>query len=420
MKLDPIVTSLLDTDFYKFTMGQVILHQYPSMQVTWTFKCRNKDVHFTEEMLMEIREQIKAYCKLRFTTEELDYLRKIEFLKGNYIDFLSVYQPIFEHFTIDNNSECGLNIEAKGPWFLTTYYEIAVLSIVNEVYFRMNTTRERYHELKLEQMKRLNEKLDKLNSNEYRLAAFSEFGTRRRFSFETQEEIIKILADRKKNNTLGNSIFVGTSNVYFAKEFNVKPVGTMAHEFIMAVGQGQHELNPAYSNMFALESWVNEYGTKNGIYLTDTIGTASCLLDFNDHYSTVFSGVRHDSGDPYKWGETMLKHYRKHGIDPMTKTLLFSDSLDFKRATEIYDYFKDYAHIAFGIGTNITNDTGDTPLNIVMKLTACNGQPVAKCSDEPTKGMCKDMGYVDYLRRSIRWRLEHDKLSPEFIGGKDN
>ena len=414
MKFEPIVKSLLDTDFYKFTMGQVILHQYPNMQVTWTFKCRNKDVKFTPEMLSEIKEQLKHYCTLRFTRDELDYLRKIDFLKGNYIDFLSVYQPIFDHFIINDQAECGLNIEAKGPWFLTTYYEIAVLSIVNEVYYRMSYTDSEYKALELEQDKRLNEKLKLLNNNTYRLSAFSEFGTRRRFSYETQAKIIKKLALAMKNGEIGESTFVGTSNVYFAYKFNVKPVGTMAHEFIMAVGQGQHELNPAYSNMFALDSWVKEYGTKNGIYLTDTIGTDNCLLDFNDHYSTVFSGVRHDSGDPYKWGEKMLAHYRKYNIDPMSKTLLFSDSLDFKRATEIYDYFSKYAHIAFGIGTNITNDTGATPLNIVMKLTMVNGQPVAKCSDEPTKGMCKDESYVDYLRRSIKWREEHDKCSPKF------
>lgn len=413
MKLKPIITTLLDTDFYKFTMGQVILHQYPSYQVTWTYKCRNKDVYFSEEIVDEIKEQIEHYCSLSFKKDELDYLRKIDFLKGNYIDFLSVYHPLKEHIIIDRNDPCGLRIEARGPWFLTTYYEIPILAIVNEVYFRF-TYHDNYEELILEQNKRFNEKLRGLKDNNYRLSFFSEFGTRRRFSFETHEKIVESLAKMSADKCLGSSTFVGTSNVYLAYKYNVKPIGTMAHEFIMAVGQGNHEYNPAYSNRFALQSWVKEYGTKNGIYLTDTIGTNNCLLDFNDHYSTVFSGVRHDSGDPILWGEKLLEHYKSHGIDPKTKTLLFSDSLDFLTATKLYDYFKDKTHVAFGIGTNITNDTGATPLNIVMKLTHVNGQPVAKCSDSEGKTMCTDLDYVDYLNRAIRWRETHDKNSPDF------
>jgi len=414
MKFSPIVKSLLDTDFYKFTMGQVILHQYPSFQVTWSFKCRNKDVFFTPEIVEEIKEQIKEYCKLTFTEDELAYLRKIDFLKGNYIDFLSVYHPIYEHFTINTDSECGLNIETKGPWFLTTYYEIPILSIVNEVYFRMTHTDKEYEQLGIEQMRRFDDKLNMLKSGNYHLSTFSEFGTRRRFSFESHCNIFLKLAYAQANNELGENIFVGTSNVLLAKEYDVKPVGTMAHEFIIAVGQGTHELNPAYSNKFALESWVKEYGTKNGIYLTDTIGTDNCLLDFNDHYSTVFSGARHDSGCPYEWGNKIINNYKKYGINPKNKTLLFSDSLDFERATEIYNYFKDQTHVAFGIGTNITNDTGATPLNIVMKLTAVNGQAVAKCSDDISKAMCNDLEYLEYLKRAIKWRDEHDKNSPNY------
>lgn len=411
MKFKPIITSLLDTDFYKFTMGQVILHQYPSFQVTWTFKCRNSDVNFTSEMIEEITQQIKEYCKLSFRQEELDYLRRFAFLKGNYIDFLSVYHPQFEHISIKGENG-KLEIEAKGPWFLTTYYETPILAIVNEVYYKMSYSEEEYNKLKIEQVRRFDEKMSLVEKGIYNLSIFSEFGTRRRFSFDSQSEIIKKLNDLSKENKLGSSKFFGTSNVLFAKEYNVSPVGTMAHEFVMAVGQGQHEYNPAYSNKFALESWVKEYGTRNGIYLTDTLGTDNFLLDFNDHYSTVFSGVRHDSGCPFKWGDKIISHYQSHGINPKSKTFLFSDSLDFNRASEIYNYFKDKATVAFGIGTNITNDTGAMPLNIVMKITSVNGQPVAKCSDDLGKGMCKDQEYVDYLKRAIKWRETHDKASP--------
>lgn len=409
MKFKPIITSLLDTDFYKFTMGQVIMHQYPSFQVTWTFKCRNKDVYFTDEMIDEIKEQLKHYCTLSFKNDELDFLRKIDFLKGNYIDFLSVYHPRFDHFYIDRLEDGSLGIEAKGPWFLTTYYEISVLSIVNEVYFRMSYDESEYKKLLIEQQRRFNEKLEGLHTGKYKLSTFSEFGTRRRFSFETHEMLVEKLAKAQKEGKLGESKFIGSSNVLLAKKNGVKAIGTMAHEFIMAVGQGQHEYNPAYSNKFALASWVKEYGTKNGIYLTDTIGTDNCLLDFDDHYSTVFSGVRHDSGDPLVWADKMLAHYKKLKIDPKTKTFLFSDGLDFTKATDLYENLKNEVQIAFGIGTNITNDTGAVPLNIVMKITSVNGQPVAKCSDEPSKTMCKDDAYVEYLKRSINWRNEHQR-----------
>ena len=182
----------------------------------------------------------------------------------------------------------------------------------------------------------------------------------------------------------------------------------MAHEWIMCAGQGNHKHNPAYSNWFALDAWVKEYGVLNGTALTDTITTDCFLRDFQLTYATLYSGVRHDSGDPFVWGDKMINHYKSLGIDPHTKTLLFSDSLDFERATKIYKYFKDKAHVAFGIGTFIANDTDDEPLNIVMKVTKCNGQDVAKISDTAGKGMCKNADYVDYLNRCIKWRLEHE------------
>ena len=179
----------------------------------------------------------------------------------------------------------------------------------------------------------------------------------------------------------------------------------------MTVGQGHHEYNPAYSNKFAMDTWVKEYGILNGIALTDTITTDCFLQDFQLTFATLFSGVRHDSGDPLEWGDKIIRHYQKLGIDPMTKTLLFSDSLDFQRATEIYRHFKGRAKTAFGIGTFIANDTDAPALNIVMKTTACNGMDVAKISDVGGKGMCKNPDYEKYLMRCIRWRMEHEKVN---------
>lgn len=405
MKLNPIIVSLLETDLYKFSMGQAIYHQFPSYKTTWTFKCRNKDVKFTPEMVQEIKDQIKAYCNLRFEEDELEYLDNIPWFKGSYIDFLRIWKPRFEDFEITTDADCGLAIETKGTWLNTSMYEIPTLAIVNEVYFRMNYD---YDQLIESFKRRLDEKFENVKHGKWYLGVFSEFGLRRRLSAEAQELAIQKFSHL--NDTMHSaSHFVGTSNVYLAKKFGVKPVGTMAHEWIMCVGQGDHKHNPAYSNYYALSAWVKEYGVLNGTALTDAITTDCFLRDFDLTFSTLFSGVRHDSGDPIEWGEKMIAHYQKLGIDPKTKTLLFSDSLNFEKADKIVRHFNGKAKVAFGIGTYIANDTDVEPLNIVMKTTACNGMDVAKISDVEGKGMCKNPEYVEYLKRCINWRLTNEK-----------
>ena len=403
MKFKPAVTSLLETDLYKFSMGQAIFHQFSDYKTTWTFKCRNKDVHFTSEMVEEIREQIKHYCNLRFTEDELTYLGRITWFKKSYIDFLRLWQPRYEEFVISDDAECGLSIEAGGTWLNTSMYEIPILAIVNEVYFRSAYN---YDDLMESFRRRLNEKVNKIVSGEYNIGVFSEFGLRRRLSAKAQDLAVKTLADRSKEFPQ-NTRYVGTSNVYLAKKYNLAPVGTMAHEWIMCVGQGNHKHNPAYSNWYALDAWVKEYGILNGTALTDAITTDCFLRDFRLTYATLFSGVRHDSGDPFVWGDKMIKHYESLGIDAKSKTLLFSDSLDFERATKLNEYFSGKAKVAFGIGTYLSNDTDVPALNIVMKTTECNGMDVAKISDTPGKGMCKNPEYVEYLQRCIDWRMKH-------------
>ena len=404
MKLQPIVRSLLETDLYKFSMGQCIYHKFSGYKTTWSFKCRNQDVFFTEEMVEEIKEQIQAYCRLRFKEDELEYLENIRWIKGSYVDFLRIWKPRYEDFEISTNADCGLSIEAKGSWLNTTMYEIAVLSIVNEVYFRM---RYNYEELIASFKERLEKKVQMLIDGEYIIGNFSEFGLRRRLSGEAQELAVKLLCEN--NGAYKGSKCVGTSNVYLAKKYGVMAVGTMAHEWIMCVGQGNHRHNPAYSNWFALDAWVEEYGILNGIALTDTITTDCFLKDFKLTFATLFSGVRHDSGDPVDWGEKMIAHYQKLGIDPKLKTLLFSDSLNFEKADKLYEHFNGRINTAFGIGTYLSNDTSVPALNIVMKTTFCNGMDVAKVSDTSGKGMCKNAAYVDYLQRCIKWRMENSK-----------
>ena len=401
-KIPQIITSLLETDMYKFSMGQAIYHQFPSYMTTWTFKCRNKDVFFTPEMVEEIKSQIKLYCELTFTEEELAYLHNIRWIKGNYIDFLRLWRPNYEDFNISTDAKCGLAIETKGTWLNTSMYEIPVLAIVNEVYFRM---RHNYDELIASFKEKLDEKAEWLQTGKYYPSTFSEFGLRRRLSAEAQELAVKKFAETR----ICAGKFIGTSNVYLAKKYGLTPVGTMAHEWIMCVGQGNHKHNPAYSNWYALDAWIKEYSVLNGIALTDAITTDCFLKDFQLTYATLFSGVRHDSGDPIEWGEKMIKHYESLGIDPKTKTLLFSDSLDFERAHKIFMHFRDRANIAFGIGTYLSNDTCVPPLNIVMKTTACNGMDVAKISDTEGKGMCKNPEYIAYLQRCIDWRMKNEQ-----------
>lgn len=399
-----IINSLLENDLYKFSMGQAIYHQFSDYKTTWTFKCRNADVTFTHEMVEEIRHQIRLFCKLRFTEDELEYLHSIRWIKGSYIDFLRLWQPRYEDFYISENDESGLSIETKGTWLNTSMYEVPTLAIVNEVYFRMKYD---YSTLIQNFKTNLKYKMDFIKTNDYALGNYSEFGLRRRLSSEAQLYAVKQLASLNRRKRL-KSYFVGTSNVYLARKFNLTPVGTMAHEWIMCVGQGNHKINPAYSNYYALDAWVKEYGVLNGTALTDTITTDCFLRDFDLTLATLFSGVRHDSGDPFEWGEKIIAHYEKLGIDPKTKTLLFSDSLNFEKATRINEHFSDRCKVAFGIGTYISNDASVTPLNIVMKVTICNGQDVAKISDTPGKGMCKNPDYVDYLQRAINWRMENE------------
>ncbi len=402
MRYPNIITSLLTQDLYKFSMGQAIYHQFSDYKTTWTFKCRNKDVHFTKEMLEEIKEQIEAYCELRFTEEELDYLGQITWLKESYVDFLRLWQPRFADFIIDDEASWGLRVEATGTWLNTSMYEVPVLAIINEVYFRMSGG---YDDRMVSFERKLDEKIQWLADGKYQIGSFSEFGLRRRLSGEAQE----LAVDKLRKADLGTSRFVGTSNVYLAKKFNLKPVGTMAHEWIMCTGQGNHKHNPAYSNWYALDAWVKEYGVLNGTALTDTITTECFLKDFQLTFATLFSGVRHDSGDPFEWAEKMISHYKELGIDPKTKTLLFSDSLDFERADKIWKNLHDRINVAFGIGTYISNDTDVEALNIVMKVTDCNNMDVAKISDVSGKGMCKNPDYVDYLQRCIDWRIQNEK-----------
>ena len=397
MKLEPIVISLLDTDLYKFNMDQVIFHKHTDLCGEYHFKCRNEGVVFTQEMLEEINSQIDHLCTLRFTKEELDYLRSIRFIKNDYVEFLRLWHPIREYVTTGLSEDGKLSVVVRGPLFSAMQFEIYLLEIVNEVYFRMNFD---YEKLLKSAQERLNKKIRAFNDGTYTFT-FAEFGCRRRLSREWEDVVVKRLATETRN-------CAGTSNVYLAKKHNLKPIGTYAHEFVQMY-QGIDSIPLAYTNHYAMQDWYDEYDGDNGTALTDTVTTDLFLLDFNRSMVNNYSGVRHDSGDPYEWGEKIIAHYEKYGVDPRTKQLLFSDSLSFDKAQALYDHFRDRAKVSFGIGTFCSNDTCEEALNIVIKLQYVNGRPVAKLSDNPEKAMCMENDYLAYLKSSVEFRLKREK-----------
>jgi nicotinate phosphoribosyltransferase len=389
-----IITSLLDTDLYKFTMMQVVLHQFPGAQVAYRFKCRNPGVNLAG-YVSEIRDEIRSLCNLHFQDAELAYLRSLRFVKSDFVDFLGLFRLNEKYITVTPLPSGEVDISIQGPWLHTILFEIPVLAIVNEVYFRNVVKVPDF----MQGRKRLDDKIALLHGAGLAALKIADYGTRRRFSKAWHEEVLRVLVARLGTGSAGQ--FAGTSNVLFAMKLGLTPLGTMAHEYLQAC----QALGPRLrdSQVFAFESWAKEYRGDLGIALSDVYGFNAFLRDFDMYFCKLFDGARHDSGDPFAWGERLIEHYRKNRVNPQTKTLIFSDALTVPRTIELYQRFRDRCQLAFGIGTNLTNDLGDppdhVPLQIVIKMTQCNGQPVAKLSDTPGKGMCEDEKYLAYLRQ---------------------
>ena len=388
----PVITSLLDTDLYKFTMWQALLHRHPQTQVEYRFVCRNRPEYPLTELLDEVNAELDALCSLRFAKDELDYIGSLRFMRSDFIDFLRIFQ--FQRSFIRAWAEGEtLNIVATGPQVHVMAFEIFVLAIVNELYFRRFDA----NAALIEGRKRLAEKITHVQAlakeakplrNPFELF---DFGVRRRFSGPWQREVVSAFAEQT------SQWFKGTSNVLLARDLNLVPIGTMAHEYLQtyqALGVRLRDFQKQ-----ALEDWVQEYRGDLGIALTDTVGMDAFLADFDLYFAKLFDGLRHDSGDPYAWGEKALAHYRKLRIDANTKRFVFSDGLNVDTALALYHHFGDRVQLGFGIGTQLTNDMGLKQLNIVMKIVHANGQPVAKLSDSPGKTMCDDETFLAYLRQ---------------------
>ncbi|MDR3164887.1 MAG: nicotinate phosphoribosyltransferase [Synergistaceae bacterium] len=391
MYAEPIVKSLLENDLYKFSMWQALMHSHPGARAVYSFICRNVPEYPLAVLLDDIEREIGRLCELHFTQEELDYLNSLSYITEDFVDYLTVFrfQRRFIKLYVD---EDNLRIEASGPLVHVMGFEIFVLYIVSELYYRRLRTEGIIEDAR----DRLRKKIALLKrepgiSDPDSPFIMFDFGLRRRYSTQWQREVVATLASELPVQ------FKGTSNVLLAKELGITPIGTMAHEYMQAFqgfGIRLRDFQKA-----SLEAWVQEFRGDLGTALTDVIGIDAFLADFDLYFAKLFDGLRHDSGDPYEWGEKVIAHYKKLRIDPHTKRLVFSDGLNLPRALAIYRHFKGRIQVSFGIGTNLTNDTPIEALNIVMKMTRCNGQPVAKISDSPGKTTGVDETFMAYLRQ---------------------
>jgi nicotinate phosphoribosyltransferase len=389
--MKPIVRSLLETDLYKFTMWQALLHRHPNAHGEYEFKCRNEPAFPLAELKDEVERELDHLCSLMFDEGEIEYLRSLRYIKSDFADYLTLFRFQRKFITVETDGP-HLRIRASGPIVHVMGFEIYVLYIVNELYFR----RFDQHAALAEARVRLADKIDLLREfgREPRRPnpfEFSDSGVRRRFSAEWHDEVVGTLVREVPQ------YFKGTSNVHLARQFNLIPIGTMAHEYMQAFQAFPVRLRDFQKA--ALEDWVQEYRGDLGTALTDVVGMDAFLADFDLYFAKLFDGLRHDSGDPMEWGEKAIAHYARLRIDPGTKRLVFSDALTLPKALSLYRHFAGRTLTGFGIGTNLTNDTPVKALNIVMKLVRCNGQPVAKLSDSPGKSQDTDATFIAYLRQ---------------------
>lgn len=390
----PVIRSLEENDAYKDSMRQVFLHKKAEAHAEYEFLCRNTPEFPLAELKEDVERELDHLCSLMYSEEALEYKRGLRYMKSDYVDFLSLfrYQRRFINVTTDGPH---LRIKATGPLVHVMGFEMHVMNIVSELYFR----RFDQEALLAEGRKRLQAKIELLKDFRKEVAEaprknpfeFFDFGLRRRFSAAWHDEVVTTLAREVPD------FFRGTSNVYLARKQNIVPIGTMAHEFLQSYQNGNVRLRDFQKQ--ALEDWAMEYRGELGTALTDVIGMDAFLADFDKFLALLFEGVRHDSGDPVIWGEKAIAHYKTLRIDAGTKRLTWSDGLDLETSFSLYRHFADRVMTGFGIGTNLTNDMGVKPLNLVMKMVSCDGQPVAKLSDSPGKTMCKDEVFIAYLRK---------------------
>ena len=385
MPRQAIITSLLDTDLYKLTMLQAFYYapEFAGVETEWKFSCRDANGHHLARLLPEIEWQLQQVCQLRFTEDELDYLSTFAFFKTAFLDYLRSFQLDMAHVRIALLPGGEIDLRFSGPLLQVSLFEIPALAIISE----LNTILLEGEFDSEVARHRLTTKLALLNDrDDLAEVHIADFSTRRRASNAWQYEMVALFLQTAPRH------LAGTSNLFLAKQLGIRPIGTMAHEWLQA---WQSVVALPDAQRAALDGWVREFQGELGIALTDNYNMAAFCRDFSCDHAEAFSGLRHDSGDPLAWGEQAIELYRRCDIDPLERTLIFSDSLNFERMIKIYLHFRGRIRLSFGIGTNLGNDVGIRPLNIVIKMVRANDQPVAKISDEPGKSMCED---EDYLR----------------------
>ncbi|AUH00465.1 nicotinate phosphoribosyltransferase [Pectobacteriaceae bacterium CE70] len=386
----PILTSLLDTDAYKLHMQQAVYHHYFDVDVTAEFRCRGDEL--LGVYADEIIAQVELMSQLALSEEEFNYLSSLPFFKSDYLNWLKTFRFNPQQIRVKNHHG-KLDIRITGPWREVILWEVPLLAVISEVVHRIRSPAVTVDAA----LKQLHHTLAhfRASSTDIDLSHFKlmDFGTRRRFSRKIQQQIVTTLQAEFP-------YLIGTSNYDLARRLALNPVGTQAHEWF----QAHQQISPTLENSqrAALQAWLQEYPDQLGIALTDCITMDAFLRDFDGTFAQRYQGLRHDSGDPIAWGEKAIAHYQRLGIDPLTKTLVFSDSLNLDKALKIYCHFWQRINLIFGIGTHLTCDIpGVTPLNIVIKLVECNGKPVAKLSDSPGKTICRDPAFVSALRKAF-------------------
>ena len=368
------VVSILDNDFYKFTMQNAVVHLFPKARAKYAFINRGAHV-FPVGFDAALKTAIAELGELKLTKAEKIFLaQNCPYLDPVYLDFLQGYRYDPDEVTVQQNG-AELSVTVEGYWYRTILWEVPLMFLICELYY------------KLTKQKRIPDDevafIAKNKMEKYRALGITiaDFGTRRRHSYEVQKITVKALKDH------GGPSFSGTSNVHLAMLWNTKPIGTHAHEWFMF-----HAAKYGFkmSNQLALENWVQVYRGDLGIALSDTYTTEVFFQQFDKKFSKLFDGVRHDSGDPIAFANKTIAHYRQYGIDPLSKTIIFSDSLNYEKVAHIAAYCSNKIGISFGVGTNFTNDVGLKPLNIVLKMTDALPDegvwnPVVKLSDEKGK-----------------------------------
>lgn len=386
---EPIIHSLLDTDLYKLSMMQLVFHRFAESEVEYRFTCRTPGVDLTP-YLEEFRDEIGFLVTLTFAEDELQFLDSLEYIKPDFVEYLRGFRlnEQYLHLGRDGNE---FRLSVRGPWLDTILFEVPLLAIINEVYFRNTRPVPDY----AEGARRLEQKLGLIGRHpDFK---FTDFGTRRRFSRDWQRRVVTHIQAQVAEH------FAGTSNVLLARDLDLVPVGTMAHEYLQACQALAPRIRD--SQRFALQAWLDEYEGHLGIALTDVIGMDAFLRDFDRHFAERYAGMRQDSGEPLEWARKALEHYEQLGISPKTRTLVFSDGLTIPRALTIYEAFGNEARLAFGIGTNLTNDLCYKALDIVIKMCRCNGQTVAKISDSRGKSNREDIIYLNKLAHIFNVKL---------------